>query len=190
MTSFEMYSVTNFGKIGDTNAVSILYPNQKLGRLSTTSLDALIEEADKLIENHNYIQACEKYYKVMEEAIKKLVEVYKDSVEEIKEIVERIESLGFWYTKLLEQAAQKISEILKKSGLDNEASFYSAWEDALRLHRDCFHEQILDSEKIREKKDKIIFVYSKIKELLTKIDEQYLTHYDQGGTYFITKPGS
>jgi len=180
MKTNNMYSVSTFGKIGDTTVVSIFYQNQKLARLSTSSLDALIEDANKLFEAHNYIQACEKYYKVMEEIIKKLAELYQSSNEKISKIIEKVKNSGFWYTRLLEQAALEISKLFKEKGLDKDLPFYDAWEDALRLHRDCFHEQILTPESIEEKKKKIMIVYTRIKEILTKTDEQYLIMYDQG----------
>ena len=179
-----------YGKIGNTTVVSIVYPSQRLGRLSTTSLDALIEDAEKLIKEANYIQACEKYYKVMEEIVKKLAELYQSSHVEIKEIIEKVKNFGFWYARLLEQATKRISKVLENKGLDKEIPLYSTWEDALRLHRDCFHEQILAPETIREKTEKIKLIYTKVKELLSKLDEQYLSMYDQDSNYFNPQTGS
>ncbi len=172
---WEYSQITDYGKIRDSTVLTIYYPIQELPRLTTQTLRKILEEADELLKRKEYIQACEKYYKVMEEVIKKLTELYKEKSRLLTNFINYVRKRGNWNTFILQRAAEELRRILNEElggGIGDK--IYEAWEAALRLHRDCFHEQILGDTVIKEKRDIITETFNLIARELEKLDIHYI----------------
>ena len=160
-----------YGKIGSSTVQTIYYPLQGLPRFTVKALEEMLREADELFRREEYIQACEKYYKVIEEIIKKFTEFFMEKSQVLRKIINSVVKNNQWNTFLLQHAAEELRNILNRELGDNVGDeLYKAWEDALRLHRDCFHEQILGIPVVKIKRERIIKVFNTVKKELERLD--------------------
>ncbi len=106
------------------------------------ALARLFKEAVSYLEKGDSVQASEKLYKVAEDCVKALAEV-----EGIREYTEAVRS-GGWWTKLLQRAAARLSELYGEE-------LRLAWDAAYKLHIEGFHEGRLTINDVKEEAPKI-----------------------------------
>ena len=98
----------------------------------------------------------------MEKIIKKLSECYSTNLEKLRKMLEKIgRDRGKWNTGMLWDAAKILRDIISLEDTELGKSIYDARENAHVLHLLSFHEHLLSTESIKNKKvdELLIIVY-------------------------------
>jgi uncharacterized protein (UPF0332 family) len=96
--------------------------------------EKLLKEANLFLEKGDTVQASEKLYKAAEEAVKAMAQTVGLQAKEAGR-------KGRWTLRLLDEAANRLSELDKR--------IYDDWDHAYFLHVEGFHEARLGLEQVR-----------------------------------------